>query len=59
MKMNAKKFKKLNDKSPVVSGAIIGNGGQGSRYTLADGTYCELDLEACKALPDGYPIWDL
>src|SRR3546814_6185893 len=33
----ARKFMLANDASPVVAGEVIGNGGQGGRYTLKDG----------------------
>lgn len=55
----ARAFVRANDESLVVSGYAIGNGGEGGVYTLADGRVFRLDLEACRALPENYPKWDL
>ena len=54
----ARKFMNANDKSPVVSGAAIGNGGEGGFYTLKDGQTFKLSLADCKALKEHYPMWD-
>lgn len=53
----ASAFMQANDKSPVVSGAAIGNGGQGGVYTLADKQSFRLSVEDCRSLPAGYPRW--
>lgn len=52
-------FMAANDDSPVVSGAAIGNGGQGGVYTLADGRCYVMSGAICRALPEGYPRWKL
>ncbi len=57
MTRKAKLFMTANDKSPVVSGAAIGKGGEGGYYTLQDGKSFKLDLADCQALPEGYPRW--
>lgn len=57
MTKRSEAFVIANDLSPVVSGSVIGTGGQGGRYTLADGTSFRLSLDDCRALPSGYPIW--
>lgn len=53
----AREFLQANEQSPVVSGAAIGNGGQGCRYTLKDGRKFTLGRKACEEI--GYPRWDL
>jgi len=57
MTRKARSFMKANDQSPVVSGAAIGEGGQGGFYTLEDGKTFKLLLDDCQALTDGYPRW--
>lgn len=52
---NGAAFVEANRKSPVVSGAVIGRGGRGCRYTLADGRTFRLSSEDCKAI--GKPDW--
>src|SRR3546814_18484486 len=47
----ARKFMLANDASPVVAGEVIGNGGQGGRYTLKDGRTFTLPLEVARAVP--------
>lgn len=57
----AKAFMAANDKSPVVIGAAIGNGGQGGQgghYTLKDKQSFRLSVEDCQSLPEGYPRWN-
>lgn len=56
---NRQKFEKANFASPVVDGAVIGNGGQGGRYTLKDGQTFTLDRDECARLSRGFPKWDL
>lgn len=57
MTKKSEEFIKANDKSPVIIGAAIGNGGKGGIYTLANGKRYTLNLEDCQALPVGYPKW--
>lgn len=57
MTPKAKKFMAANDKSPVISGAVIGKGGEGGYYKLQDGTRFKLNLADCQALPEGCPRW--
>jgi hypothetical protein len=53
------RFVKYNDKSPVVEGFAIENGGMGAVYTLKNGRRIELDRDDCRSLPPGYPKWDI
>lgn len=53
------KFVATNDRSPVVSGSVIGKGGEGGRYQLANGKNFTLDLLTCRALPREYPKWKI
>lgn len=55
----ARAFMRANDASPVIAGEVIGNGGQGGRYTLANGKVYTLPLDVSRALPENYPKWDL
>jgi len=48
-------FKEANAKSPVVYGAVIGLGGKGASYTLANGKTFKLSAAECTAI--GKPIW--
>lgn len=57
MSPNAKRFIKENDRSPVIAGAVIGEGGEGGHYTLMNGMSFTLNLQDCQALPKGYPKW--
>lgn len=50
-------FMTANDKSPVVSGAVIGAGGQGAVYTLASGDDFRLKAEDLRSMPARYPRW--
>lgn len=52
-------FVAANTASPVTSGSVIGQGGEGAYFTLANRTTHRLGAEACKLLPDGFPRWDL
>lgn len=52
-------FCALNDASPVIIGQVIGNGGEGATYTLKNGQKILLSGQVCRALPPGYPKWDL
>lgn len=54
----SEQFMKENDKSPVIIGSVIGNGGQGGYYTLANGKQFTLNLQDCNDLPEGYPKWN-
>ena len=58
MSNNVINFMKANDESPVVSGAAIGNGGEGGFYTLKNGKSFKLSLDDCRALTPPYPKWD-
>lgn len=55
MTPKAEAFIKANESSPVVSGAVIGSGGKGARYTLANGQRFKLTSEECKQI--GMPRW--
>lgn len=57
MTAKSEKFVKENDLSPVIIGAAIGKGGEGGRYTLANGKRFVLNLQDCLDLPEGYPKW--
>jgi len=46
-----------NKRSPVVSGAAIGNGGRGAYYRLANGQAFTLTRAECEALPPTFPRW--
>jgi|GEM_PF-4708531 len=48
MSDNLKRFIAANRRSPVVSGAVIGNGGQGAHYTLANGKTFTLSDDECR-----------
>jgi hypothetical protein len=50
-------FMAANDKSPVVAGYAIGQGGQGGNYTLKDGSKYYVGAAACGLLREGYPRW--
>lgn len=54
---NAERFRAANEKSPVASGAVIGEGGRGCRYTLKNGQIFTLSRDDCVTL--GCPRWDL
>ena len=56
---SATQFIKANDASLVVTGRAIGNGGEGAVYTLKNGQSYRLSVDECRALPEGYPKWDL
>lgn len=58
----AVEFFEANQRSPVVFGSVILKNGIvpiGAHYRLKDGSKWRLASEACKRLPDGYPVWDL
>ena len=57
MTKKAKEFMKENAIHPVVSGSIVGSGGQGGFYTLANHKTFRLSREDCLALDPEYPIW--
>lgn len=59
VQQQARAFMRANDASPVIAGEVIGNGGQGGRYTLKDGRVFTLPLEVARAVPEPYPKWDL
>jgi hypothetical protein len=50
-------FMAANDKSPVVAGFAIGQGGQGGVYKLKDGTRHRIGAKGCGLLREGYPRW--
>lgn len=54
---NAQAFLDANAKSPVVSGAAIGSGGKGGRYTLRDGKRFTLSRDESEMI--GCPRWDI
>jgi hypothetical protein len=56
MTENGKRFVEANGTSPVVCGVVIGRGGEGCRYTLADGSSFRLSSDDCKEI--GKPRWD-
>jgi hypothetical protein len=51
-----KQFKLANRHSPVIAGSVIGNGGQGARYTLANRKTYTLTADDCTAIE---PRWQL
>jgi hypothetical protein len=55
MTENGKQFVAANAKWPVVSGAVIGRGGKGCRYTLANGQSFRLSSDDCREI--GKPTW--
>lgn len=55
MSEQANAFRAANRRSPVVSGAAIGNGGQGAHYTLANGQQFTLNRADCELV--GMPRW--
>lgn len=55
MACKADSFKTANRRSPVVSGAAIGNGGQGAHYVLANGLEFTLTRAECEQI--GMPRW--
>lgn len=57
MTKNVEKFIAANDKKLVIIGNANPEGG--GFYTLEGGKRFALDLEECKALPEGYPKWKL
>ena len=50
-------FTAANDRSPVVSGAVVSREKGGAHYRLLDGSRFTLNADVCRALPDGYPKW--
>lgn len=56
-RQQASDFMLANDKSPVIAGRAIGEGGKGGFYTLADGNVYRMGLQAMQMLPEGYPRW--
>jgi len=56
-------FIAANDRFPVVSGYALEpdprKPAKGGVYTLSNGIAYKLNLAECRALPDGYPRWDL
>ncbi|GAA0765846.1 hypothetical protein GCM10009434_08210 [Brevundimonas olei] len=48
MRDNLERFIAANKRSPVVSGAVIGSGGQGAHYTLANGKTFTLSADECR-----------
>ena len=55
MSDNAADFLAANMISPVVYGAVVGRGGEGCRYRLADGREFHLTRDECAEV--GQPIW--
>jgi len=55
MTENGKRFVVANAMSPVISGAVIGRGGKGCIYTLANGQEFRLSSDDCKEI--GKPRW--
>jgi hypothetical protein len=51
----ARRFREANRRSPVVYGSVIGEGGKGCFYRLADEQTFELNAEECRAI--GHPRW--
>lgn len=45
---NLEGFIAANKRSPVVSGAVIGSGGEGAHYTLANGKTFTLTAADCR-----------
>lgn len=54
---NAAAFIAANKRSPVVSGAAIGQGGEGAIYVLQNGREFRLSRADCEAV--GMPRWKL
>jgi hypothetical protein len=56
-------FMAANDKSPVISGRAIEpdprKPAKGGIYELENGDLFKLNVEECRALPEGYPKWKL
>lgn len=55
MTKNVQQFLDANALSPVISGAVIGQGGQGAHYTLENGAVFELSHDDCETI--GKPRW--
>lgn len=59
----AAEFMAANDASPVVVGVAIEQDprepARGCRYQLKNGLRFTLGVAVCRALPEGYPRWDL
>lgn len=55
MSKNGERFVAANAKSPVVYGAVIGRGGKGCTYRLADGQEFRLSSADCREI--GKPNW--
>ena len=51
---SVERFKEANKISPVVSATVIGRGGQGAFYRLANDTYFKLTSEECRQVT---PRW--
>lgn len=56
MTRNARAFLEANRRSPVISGAVIGSGGKGGYYTLANGQSFTLNVRECEQV--GLPWWE-
>lgn len=54
---NAKAFIAANKLSPVVSGAAVGEGGEGATYRLKNGRSFLLTADECREI--GHPRWSL
>lgn len=54
-------FRKANDRSPVIAGAVLEENpdkpSKGGRYQTTDGKWHYLGAAACTLLPEGYPKW--
>lgn len=55
----ASMFKRANDRHPVVEARVIGRGGEGGHYWLANHKCFELSAADLRSLPEGYPRWRL
>lgn len=55
MTANLRRFLDANKRSPVVYGSVIGSGGKGCFYRLADGSTWTLRALECAAI--GVPRW--
>lgn len=51
-------FMAVNDRHLVYSGAVIGRGGMGGRYTVNGGRGYDLKVLTTRLLPEEYPRWD-
>lgn len=51
----ARAFVIANANSPVISGSVIGAGGNGGYYTLKDGKRFKISNTDSKSMP--YPVW--